>query len=70
MAIPDDVILIAEMLTKITAMERLLIKNNIITKEDFTIEIKNISEEIVGIFAQQNLVEGKQIGVKNEKNQS
>jgi hypothetical protein len=57
MSIPNDVILIAEMLTKLSAIERLLIKNNLITKEDFATEIKKISEEIVGIFAQQSIVE-------------
>lgn len=43
----EDNLLIAEIMIKLSAIERLLAKNNIIKSEELTEEMKTISKEVV-----------------------
>lgn len=62
MTVKSDIILIAELMVKVGAMERLLIKNNIIKADDLVLEIKKISEEITEVIARQSIVETNKQG--------
>lgn len=46
----EQELLLAEIIVKVSAMERLLTKSGVITAEDLTGEMKKISEEVVAFI--------------------
>jgi len=46
----EQELLLAEIIVKVSAMERLLTKAGVITAEDLTDEMKKISEEVVAFI--------------------
>jgi hypothetical protein len=54
MKIQEQDLLLAEVIIKLSALERLLVKSGIIVSDDLISEMKKISEEIVGIVALNN----------------
>jgi hypothetical protein len=48
--IPEQTILLAEVIVKVAAIERLLIKSNILSENDLSSEMKKIGEEITKII--------------------
>lgn len=54
MKIGEQDLLLAEVIIKLAAIERLLVKSGAITSEDLVSEMKKISEEVIGAFALKN----------------
>lgn len=52
----EQELLLAEVIVKVSAIERLLIKSGIITANDLTVEMKKISEEVVAFIKSSNLL--------------
>jgi hypothetical protein len=51
--ISDQMLLIAELTIKVAAMERLLLKQKVLTQEELTGEMKKVSEEIISVISTQ-----------------
>jgi hypothetical protein len=53
--IPDQTVLLAEIIIKVAAIERLLVKNKVLTSEDLTNEMTEISKEITHLMTSKGL---------------
>jgi hypothetical protein len=52
--LPDQTILLTEVIIKVAAIERLLVKSGVISNEELIDEIKKIAKEISGFIAAKN----------------
>jgi hypothetical protein len=62
--LPEQTLLLTETIVKLSALERLLVKSGVITKDELINEIKQIANEISGFVAAQNF-EALKIETKN-----